>query len=214
VTDYAAIFRDGGVPGPVRERALGAVRAVAEGTDDLLAVRHPLGFFCFPVERQETSGICVHVWTPHLPRGRPTTSEVHAHSWDLLSLVLFGELHNIRLVVGDVEPTHRVFEVRSGPCGDELRATDRLVGYGIAGHDVNRCGDTYSLDAGCFHRTEATQATTIAIGRERPGVQDLSLGALDGQTHRVPREWCDGEVSKMVARLVMGQLAGIEQRSH
>ena len=214
MTDYAAIFRDGGVPHPIRERALGAVRAVAAGTGDLLAVRHPLGFFCFPVERQATCGICVHVWSPHFPPARPTTSEIHAHSWDLLSLVLFGELHNVRLVVGDQNPTHRVFEVHSGPCGDELRATDRLVGYGIAGHDVNRCGDTYSLDAGRFHRTMATEATTIAIGMARPGVQDLSLGALDGRSHQVSRDWCDREVSKMVAQLVTQQLSEIGQRAH
>lgn len=206
MTDYAGILRAGAIPPEVRERTLETVRAIAAGTCDLLAVRHPLGFVCFPIERQRESGICVHVWHPDLTPADLSTSEKHAHSWDLLSLVLVGELHNVRLVIDDEARTHRVYEVHSRDGHDELRATRRLVGYRIGGHDVNRQGDTYSLRAGCFHETVAVEATTIAIGMARPGMTDLSLGAVHGVSHVVRRERCDREETVRAARLVAGQM--------
>lgn len=205
--DYAAIFREGRLPPAVRESALRTLHDIATGVSGLLAVRHPLGFLCFPLERHETGGICIHAWSPQLAPAQPTTSDMHAHSWELLSVVLTGELHNVRLTIVDDESTHRVFEVHSGPAGDELRPTPRLVGYRIAGHDVTRQGDLYSLEAGAFHATVASAATTIAIGMARPGVTDLSLGPVDGCSHVVRRDRCDRVATAWAARLVAGQLA-------
>ncbi len=207
MTDYAAIFREGRLPPAVREGALQVLRDIADGASDLLAVHHPLGFLCFPIAREQRCGICVHVWSPELAPARPTTSEMHAHSWDLLSLVLFGELHNVRLTILDTESTHKVFEVHSVGDWDEVRATSRLVGCDVAGRDVNRRGETYSVGAGCFHATVASEATTIAVGMARPGATDLSLGAVDGCSHVVRRARCDRVVTARAARLVAEQLS-------
>lgn len=207
MTDYAAIFRAGRIPPAVVAWSIQVLRDLAAGAGDLLAVRHPLGFLCFPVERHDTCGICVHAWSPELVPAPLTTSEVHAHSWDLLSLVLFGELRNVRHSILADPPTHRVFEVHSRDGGDELRATSRLVGYQPDGCEVHRRGDTYSLPAGCFHATVAALATTIAVGMARPGMTDLSLGAVGGSSHHVRRERCDRVATARAARVVAGQLA-------
>jgi hypothetical protein len=205
--DYAEVFRAGMIPPAVIGRALRTLGDIAAGTCDLRAVRHPLGFLCFPIERRATCGICVHVWSEQIEPAESTTSEMHAHSWDLLSQVLHGELHNVRLLVLDDEPTHQVFEVYSRDDGDELRATSRLVRCRVAGHDVNRCGDTYTLPAGSFHATVAVAATTVAVGMARPGLADLSLGEIDGCSHFVQRERCDRAGTVMAARLVADRLS-------
>lgn len=206
MTDYVTIFRDGRIPPELVERVLVSLDAITNGASDLLAVRHPVGFLCFPIERNGTNGICVHHWNPRLERARPTTSEVHAHSWDLLSHVVFGELQNERLTILDGEPAWRVFEVHSKDDWDELRPTSRLVQTTTEGCDVNRRGDTYGLSAGCFHKTIADEATTIAVGMARPGMRDLSLGRIHRRSHCVRRERCDRVATARAARLVMEQL--------
>src|SRR5690348_16595774 len=104
--------------------ALSMIREVAEGHRNLTAVRHPLGFLCFPVRRHDGDGVCVHLWTPGVAHTL-TTSPMHAHSWDLISYVLYGSLRNQRISVTDAlaSPTHRIFEVHSRGDVDELRAT-------------------------------------------------------------------------------------------
>ncbi|MGF7237604.1 MAG: hypothetical protein ACQSGP_21965, partial [Frankia sp.] len=58
------------------------------------AILHPLGFMCIPLRRSPGLGACVHVWSRQAPAARPTTSQIHCHSWDLHSVVLWGELRN------------------------------------------------------------------------------------------------------------------------
>ena len=101
---------------------------IARGRCDLTAVLHPLGFLCIPAQRSGEHGICVHVWTPAL-QPTITTSQVHSHSWDLTSYVLYGTLFNQRIRVAEAgaAATHRIFEVRSRGDRDELHATTRLV---------------------------------------------------------------------------------------
>jgi hypothetical protein len=72
---------------------------------------------------------------------------------------------------------------------------------------VNRHGDTYTLEAGFFHSTQASEATTIAVGMARPGATDLSLGAVDCGAHIVSRQRCDSRATATAARLVADQLS-------
>jgi hypothetical protein len=207
VTDYAGIVRSGEIPDEVRERALQEMRRVADRTSALRAVRHPLGFLCFPIERHHLGGICVHVWSPELPGAAPTTSEIHAHSWDLVSLVLHGELWNERVAIVDGEASYRVFEVHSDDDDrDELRATSRLVGCRVVTRDLSSRGSTYALEAGRFHQTIATEATTIAVGMSHRESHDLTLGPVDCGTHVVRRRQCDQQASVAAARIVTDQV--------
>ncbi len=195
---------------------------VAAGRRPITATRHPLGFVCLPVLRQGDHGICVHVWTARLVQARPTTSAMHAHSWDLVSHVLFGRVSNEVMRVSGVTDdsqavcdyaagAYRVFEVHSRGDLDEIRATPRLVRCDRRMREVSHPGETYSMPAGTFHATAIpadVDTATVALGTSRAGSADLSLGNVDTPTHRVRRQHCDGEETADVARMIAGRLAG------
>ncbi|MGI8336180.1 hypothetical protein ACRYCC_40080 [Actinomadura scrupuli] len=201
--------------------AMKVLEDVAAGRRPVEAVRHPLGFVCLPVERHGHLGVCLHLWSPLLAHAAPTTSQVHCHSWELVSFVLYGRLSNIVAGIGE-GATHRVFEVVSHGDLDEIRATGRTVRYVPGAVQTHRTGAVYTLPAGVFHSTvvEAGHETaTVALGRTataghtgqgRPAVPvgaDLSLGALTTPTHRVDRRRCDAAETVHAARLSAKRLA-------
>ena len=213
--DYDSFHRAvlGAAAGQAAPRwAFGVLGEIARGRRNVAAMRHPLGFMCIPVDRTGDQGVCVHVWSDSLPSARPTTSTVHAHSWDLISHVLYGSVRNELIDVTDapVDPAYRVFEVHSGGDVDELRETPRLVRCEIGAAELNRQGDTYTLPAGVFHATAVLgEAATVALGSGRPGTMDLSLGGIDTRTHRVGRQRCDRDETASAARVVTERLASI-----
>jgi hypothetical protein len=191
---------------------------IIEGSRPLAAVRHPLGFVCLPVLRSGPEGICVHLWDDDLASAVPTTSQIHAHSWDLLSYVLFGELHNevIEVADEDAEPMSRVYEIRSLGDVDEIFATARLVRHATLAVDVNRAGSSYTLPAGAFHTTVVPQGrttATVALGIMRDGAHDLSLGPVRGVPHRVHRTRCDHRETVRAARTVADHAIAYRHRN-
>ncbi len=192
------------VRGWVREFMTG----VLAGSAEVGAVRHPLGFLCFPAWRDGGLGVCVHIWTDGL-RSHPTTSAMHAHSWDLLSLVLYGEVGNEILEVDSAvdRPTHRIFEIHSGADGDVVRATERLVRYRTRSSQHFRAGEVYSLPHGVFHLSDVRgEAATVVLGQVRRGRPDRSLGALATTDHWVHRTGCTLAETRRAARTVLDQL--------
>ncbi|WP_052371395.1 hypothetical protein [Amycolatopsis taiwanensis] len=190
------------------------MREVAAGRSDVRAVRHPLGFVCLPLERAGERGVCVHVWSAQLRAGQATTSTVHAHSWDLVSYVLYGRLRNELVdVADDLEaPTHRLCEVSSDAAGDEIRRTGRLVRRGGSVSEVHQRGDVYGLPAGVFHETVPEGETaTVALGSGRPGAVDLALGGLHTGTHRVRRQLCDRHETAHAATVVLERIGQVGQ---
>ncbi len=186
-----------------------ALNDVIDGRSGVLGVRHPLGFVCLPLERSGDQGVCVHVWSDRLARAMPTTSATHAHSWDLVSYVLYGSVRNELISVEDAaaEPTHRLFEVHSDTDGDELRRTGRLVRRQGRTGESHRQGEVYTLPAGVFHETVADgEAATIALGQGRAGAVDQALGAFDTATHRIRRQLYDEDETAHAARLVLERL--------
>jgi hypothetical protein len=195
--------------------ASGVLGEITRGRRNVAAMRHPLGFVCIPVDRSGEQGVCVHVWSDGLPSARPTTSAVHAHSWDLVSYVLYGSLRNELVDVTDApdDPAYRVFEVHSGGDVDEVRETPRLVRCEVGTAELIRQGDTYTLPAGVFHATAVQgEAATVALGSGRPGTMDLSLGGIDTRTHRVGRHRCDRDETTSAARVVTERLASTRTR--
>ncbi|MBH0779462.1 hypothetical protein [Nocardia bovistercoris] len=181
---------------------------VVAGRGEVTAVRHPLGFLCFPVWRGGTLGICVHVWCDGV-HARLTTSPIHAHSWDLVSFVLYGTVANeVVDVVDAAAPTHRIFEVRSDEDGDLVRATPRLVRHRHRSRELFGRGDTYRLPRGVFHLSDVRgNAATVVLGDYRPDCPDRSLGAVLGEDHRVYRIRCTAEETRRFARVVLERLA-------
>jgi hypothetical protein len=186
------------------------MREIADGDRNMTAVKHPLGFLCFPVQRLGEHGVCVHLWTSGV-RQTLTTSQMHAHSWDLTSYVLYGSLRNHFISVNDApgSPTHRVFEVHSHGDADELRATPRLViSRPEAGSGVG-AGALYLLPAGEFHATVALtgDVATVVLSQSHPRIADLALGPVDMPSHTVTRSRCDAAETARAARLVADGLA-------
>ncbi|WP_051406900.1 hypothetical protein [Nocardia sp. CNY236] len=184
---------------------------VCEGNSALKAVRHPLGFLCFPAWRGAGLGVCIHVWTEN-PRAVPTTSAVHAHSWDLFSIVLYGSVGNeiIDIDHAPAHPTHRLFEVRSGSDGDLMLATSELVTAQTRSRQRVRAGQAYALSAGAFHISDVpSEAVTMVLGIDRLGAPDLSLGSLSATDHRVRRTACTSTETRRIAGAVLTRLASI-----
>jgi len=193
--------------GRARSWALAAISA-----GGLRAVRHPLGFVCLPLARDGGDGVCIHLWSDSLAPARTTTSQIHCHSWDLVSHVLYGQVRNVHAVVTDAGPdaTHRVFEVVSGPGGDRISPTPRTVRHETGLVEVFGPGETYTLASGRFHSSvvpEGGETATIALGRGWPGSRDLSLGPLGTAGHHVPRQPLDAEETALAVRLVAAHLS-------
>jgi hypothetical protein len=193
--------------------ALELLRDIASGRCELTAVRHPLGFLCIPAQRNGEHGICIHVWTPALQPAL-TTSQVHSHSWDLTSYVLYGTLRNQRIRVAEAgaAATHRIFEVRSHDDRDELHATARLVSCEPERTREYGAGSVYFLQAGEFHTTVvpgAQQVATVALGRSRPHAADLSVGPLHARSHAITRSRCTAPETVRAALLAAGRLEAL-----
>jgi hypothetical protein len=214
----------------VRDWAVGALRAVADGSRPLRAVLHPLGFTCLPVERADRDGVCVHMWSPLAGGAAPAMSSVHAHCWELTSYVLLGELENSLMTVTDAMPgprppataappagqgpgapsaVYQVLQVRSRGDIDELSPTRRLVHCRESRRELITAGGTYDVPAGVFHATDLppeAEAVTVALGRLVDGVADLSLAPAGVAGHQVRRRRCDPEQTAATARRVLGRL--------
>jgi hypothetical protein len=175
----------------VRDWAAGTLRAVADGRKPLRAVIHPLGFTCLPVERAGRDGVCVHVWSPQAVTAAPAAPAVHAHSWELTSYALAGELENRLMTVADAFPGQRepaarlplparpglepvpaleplsasavyqVLRVRSEGDVDELNPTRQLVHCHEARREHVTAGDTYGVPAGVFHVTSVAPQADV-----------------------------------------------------
>ncbi|MEU2391254.1 hypothetical protein [Streptomyces sp. NPDC007369] len=202
------------------ERTLVALEEIASGERKLRAVRHPLGFLCLPLLREDPRGICVHLFEAG-DRAEPGASPLHAHSWELRSRVLYGRVANLPVRVhapGDGEggATHRVFEVHSGSDGvDEIRPTPLLVRSELGPARVTSRGETYALAAGEFHATALEgpePAATLVHGLSVPGQVDLSLGPVDGRARRTTRRLCDTELTVRSVHAVLRRIHA-EQRA-
>ncbi|MGH3828479.1 MAG: hypothetical protein ACRDQX_15110, partial [Pseudonocardiaceae bacterium] len=88
--NFHRAMRNGTAGRDIPQWASEVLGAVAQNRTSVAGVRHPLGFVCFPLERTGDAGVCVHVWSDSLARANLTTSTIHAHSWDLISYVLYG----------------------------------------------------------------------------------------------------------------------------
>lgn len=210
--DYPALERAArrGAATELMRHAASELERVVSGRRALRAVRHPLGFVCLPVLRDGPRGVCVHVFGPADPV--LTDHQVHCHSWELTSTVLYGRLGNRRMRIRDEaeHPTHRVFEVRSDPSGvDELRPTERLVRCLPGTEQTSSRGQTYALPAGEFHTTvvpDGRPAATLVLGLTLPGRADLSLGPLGAPGHRVVRSMCDADRTARIARAAVRRI--------
>ncbi len=192
----------------------GGLWDVAKGARPMQATRHPLGFACLPLYRNGTDGVCVHI-RPAGTKQTLTTSEVHCHSWDLLSYVLFGGVFNQCFHIVDTEDgPWRVFRVRSSGDTDHITPTDRLVDLKSGEPTLYGGGEFYELPAGAFHASSQlpdSSATTVVLGRYHPEIADLTLGRPAITAHPMwRRRYTEEETAALAQQLIM-RLASLEQ---
>jgi hypothetical protein len=211
--EYLSVAIASGRADVVPRWAARAMRDVADGRRSLRAAVHPLGFTCLPVVREGHYGVCVHVWLPGQQRARSTTSQVHAHSWDLISYVLFGQLRNELPLVADTDAAHpsarRVLEVRSSGNTDDIVPTGRLVSCETGQTELAVRDDVYTVRAGTFHSSVVGgdgAVATVALGIMISGGADLSLGDPHAGTHQVRRTRLGAHRTQDLARMVTGAL--------
>jgi hypothetical protein len=132
---------------------------------------------------------------------------VHAHSWNLVSYVLFGQLRNElpRVMDADIAApgAWRVFEVRSHGDTDDIVPTQRLVRCDPGDSALAVRDDVYMVPAGTFHSTAAVRAVTVALGSTVAGATDLSLGDPATRSHRVRRKGLGPRETTALARRVI-----------
>jgi len=210
---------EGSAPDLVPKWTVDTLRAVADGGSPLRATSHPLGFTCLPVVRDGLYGICVHLWDPSLTRGKLTTSTIHAHSWQLSSYVLYGEVTNERILIGEAnsvpehlsnERTYRLLEVHSHGDIDELWPTAQLVRCTNRSAQHYVAGNSYSMPAGAFHTTTLksnAEAATVALGHMVPGAANLSLANPDVGPHWITRRRLNHQDTVLAARMIIERLS-------
>ncbi|HEV2345825.1 MAG TPA: hypothetical protein VGS97_17130 [Actinocrinis sp.] len=178
-----------------------------------LAVVHPLGFLCFPLHRGLDLGICVHVWIDGLPDVEVVTSPIHAHSWDLHSYVLFGQVGNelVSAVPAKYsDASHQVYEIDSAQGTDRIAATNSYVQCTRRSTHYASTGEEYTLSSGAFHSTAvsiADPSATVMIAHTIPGARDRSLGPPQPPGRKacwhVRRRLADPSLTRRVAETVV-----------
>lgn len=147
-----------------------SIRALAQAVFDQIlageravqAVDHPLDFVCIPIVRTPRFGVCGHIWSHE-----HAASTIHSHSWHLHSEVILGAIANeVFPAIARPGGGHEVVRV------DSVGLTDRLIPTGLSVElrdpaiDVYRAGDSYTLEAGTFHRSlPVSPALTLTLIR-------------------------------------------------
>lgn len=156
-------------------------------------VRHPLGFVCIPMHRGRRHGICIHLWTPSLYFGRPTTSAIHAHSWDLRSYVLCGTVMHVPVELDylDRRPTHRICTVTSSGRVDTIEPTEHTASVRRSRNEAINSGTTYLLPAHRYHSTNVDGLAVTVVFAEHNIGPEYTLGPLTATRHSLPRSVFD-----------------------
>jgi hypothetical protein len=137
---------------------------VSAGNQRRAAVRHPLGFVCFPLIRNGAEGLCIHYWPDAADQLVDDSQLFHSHSWHLVSHVLLGTVVN---EVAQLRSANRavdeLYDVMSDEYGDSIAPTGRLVNVQQVYSNTHYAGTWYRLAAGTFHRTRCTAGTVTAV---------------------------------------------------
>jgi hypothetical protein len=120
---------------------------------------HPLGFHCLPVYRSDVFGLCVHGWLPGARRESPPTSDMHMHTFDMISRVLVGAVVNTELnLVTQGPQQYRIFEIRKDGGEDVDVFTDTGVDTAVEKHRTLKVsvGGQYAIERKVYHSSDET----------------------------------------------------------
>ena len=132
---------------------------VAKGECAPVGKLHPLGFHCIPVYRSDEFGLCVHGWLPGKQREISPTSDMHMHTFDMISAVVAGNVINKELeLVDDGADRYRIFEIRKDGGEDVDVFTDTGLETAIEERGISKvsAGEQYSIDRFLYHSADET----------------------------------------------------------
>ena len=154
-------LQDGGgdEAGPLRSWVRHFLGQVAKGECAPVAKLHPLGFHCIPVYRSGEFGLCVHGWLPGKQREISPTSDMHMHTFDMISAVIAGNVINkeLELVDGGAD-RYRIFEIRKDGGEDVDVFSDTGLETAIEERNVSKvsAGEQYSIERFLYHSADET----------------------------------------------------------
>ena len=142
---------------------------IRDGERAPAAKLHPLGFCCIPVYRSDDFGLCVHGWLPGVRRETSPTSDIHMHTYDMISLVLHGNFINKELdLVETGLKRYRIFEIGKSGGEDVDVFTDTGLDTAVLEHDPVKvsAGETYAIRSMVYHSADETvrnQDSTVTL---------------------------------------------------
>lgn len=132
---------------------------VAKGECAPAAKLHPLGFHCIPVYRSGEFGLCVHGWLPGAQREQSPTSDMHMHTFDMISAVITGNVINKELdLVDEGSERFRIYEIRKDGSEDVDVFTDTGLDTAIREREAVKvsAGERYEIGRSVYHSADET----------------------------------------------------------
>ena len=117
----------------------------------------------------------LHVWAPSFGRTEPP---IHDHPFDFESMVVVGEITNVRFVE---DPAGTAFHrVRYSPFAHDVRRTD-TVRLSPAATTTHPAGDHYRQASHELHVTQPTSGTVTIIRMAFRNTSELTVCSLAGE---------------------------------
>jgi hypothetical protein len=170
----------------LRESALAFLTTVPA-----LAFWHPYGFVKFPVTRDSTRRLSLHVWHPRIRRLQTPQHLCHTHGWLLESIVLAGRLVDRRFeVVSSVDGGAFLYEVEYEGDNSIARRTSNAVTTRLVEEKEVAVGVRYAIPRDDFHTTVTPETIVVTAVRnvEDPVVPGATVrSAMDPAVLRYRR---------------------------
>jgi hypothetical protein len=153
------VLEEDGDHEPLRSWVRRFLEEVGTGERAPAAKLHPLGFHCLPVYRSADFGLCIHGWLPGAQRETPPTSDMHMHTFDMISRVLCGCVTNKELRLVDQGPDrYRIFEIDKDGGEDVDVFTDTGIDTSVEDRGLVKVavGQQYDMKRAVYHSAEET----------------------------------------------------------
>ncbi|HEX6077455.1 MAG TPA: hypothetical protein VFZ32_19630 [Micromonosporaceae bacterium] len=200
----------------VKAWAVETLNELVEGTRACNAVRHPLGFICFPLLRDGDYGTCIHYWPTVLDASSRKVTAVHSHSWHLVSHVLAGRLTNHLSTISDLQSSSsELYVVTSNTSEDVIVPTGRRVRVIEECSTTFIANETHEMTAGKFHWTEFptdTPTVTVVAGRNEVGRSNFLVDKVGAVPRCVKRRTCSPADSKTTAQRIVELLRDVDRQ--
>lgn len=202
----AALLRGGAATARLAELLHTLLSDLIAQPAGLAATWHPLGCLYVDLARTEQCSIRLHVWGADPAHFCTGALALHAHDFDLHSVLLSGAIEHQVVHIGPGAPTHQLYEIDYDGDLNHLRPTGRLLRVTPAAVQRILHGQAYALPAGHFHhvRPVAGELTaTFVVADMRRGMRGALLGPIAGRdTLRTERRRCtESDLVAMLARV-------------